>query len=54
VAQDEALIEVRSRDDAGQWTVRSHRQGERAVLDAAGASLDVDSVYREARKNARA
>jgi Uma2 family endonuclease len=52
VSQDEALVEVRSLDDAGNWTAREYRVGEHAKLPAVGCSLDVDQVYREAQKNA--
>jgi Uma2 family endonuclease len=54
VNQDEALIEVRSRDDAGSWTSREYRAGQVAPIGAIGATLDVDVIYREAKKNAQA
>jgi Uma2 family endonuclease len=53
VAQDEPSIEVRSRDELGNWSMREYRVGEIAVLATIGASLDVDVVYREAKKNVR-
>ncbi len=52
VAQDESLIEVRSRDDAGSWSSRQYRAGQHAAVGAIGAVLDVEAVYREAKKNA--
>jgi Uma2 family endonuclease len=52
VAQAEATIEVRSRDDAGQWIVRRFTAGQRAEVRAASCTLDVDAIYREANKNA--
>jgi Uma2 family endonuclease len=52
VAQDEPAIEVRSRDDGGSWTARLYRAGQHATLGAIGATLDVEALYREARKNA--
>jgi Uma2 family endonuclease len=51
VAQDEVAIEVRSRDDDGGWTSRVFRAGEQARFVAIGCLLDVDVIYREARKN---
>ena len=54
VAQDEAAIEVRSRDEGGAWTARVFHAGEQASIGTLGCSLDVDIVYREARKNLRA
>ena len=53
VAQDEALIEVRSRDDGGNWVAREYREGQRATIGAIGAALDVDTIYYEAKKNVR-
>jgi Uma2 family endonuclease len=53
VAQDDIAIEVRSRDDAGGWTSRVFHPGEQARLAALGCGLDVDIIYREARKNLR-
>lgn len=52
VAQDEAVIEVRSRDDGGDWITRVYREGQKATLGAIGAALDVEAIYREAKKNA--
>lgn len=52
VAQDQASIEVRSRSEAGPWEMRIYGPGEKAPLPAADCALDVDTVYREARKNA--
>jgi Uma2 family endonuclease len=53
VAQDEEAIETRTRnDDRGTWTVRTYRSGEQVVLEDPRCVLDVDAVYREARKNA--
>ena len=54
VSQDDPLIEVRSRDEGGNWTSRTYRSGEKAGLASIDAALDVDLVYREARKNFRA
>jgi Uma2 family endonuclease len=51
VAQDEPVIEVRSREDSGGWISREFRSGERATLAAIACSLDVDTLYAEARKN---
>lgn len=51
VAQDEAAIEIRSRDEAGGWTSRAFGARDQAPISSLGCSLDVDSVYREARKN---
>jgi Uma2 family endonuclease len=51
VGQDEPLIEVRSRDDAGHWRAHEYRSGQMATIGAIGCQLDVDTVYREARKN---
>jgi hypothetical protein len=42
---------VRSRDDAGHQMARVYREGQHAVVGAIGATLDVDAIYREARKN---
>jgi Uma2 family endonuclease len=53
VAQDEALIEVRSREDGGSWTSRVYREGQRVTTGAIGATLAVDAIYGEAKKNAR-
>jgi Uma2 family endonuclease len=53
VAQDEAAIEIRSRDEAGSWTSRAFGAGDQAPILTLGCSLDVDIVYREARKNMR-
>jgi Uma2 family endonuclease len=53
VAQDQALIEVRTKDDAGTWTSRTYREGEHAAIASASCGIDVDAIYREARKNAR-
>jgi Uma2 family endonuclease len=53
VAQDHTAIDVRSRDDAGIWTSRTFHAGEKARLATLGCSLDVDIIYREARKNLR-
>jgi Uma2 family endonuclease len=47
VAQDEELIEVRSRADDGNWTTRVYGEGQHATI---GATLDVDGVYREAKR----
>jgi Uma2 family endonuclease len=52
VAQDDALIEVRSRDDTGNWISRVYRAGQQAPVGAIGATLDVEAIYREAKKNA--
>lgn len=52
VAQDEARVEVRSRDDQGNWTTSVYRDGQQARLGAIGATLDVAVIYREAKKNA--
>jgi Uma2 family endonuclease len=52
VSQDEARIEVRSRDDGGDWTTRTYVDGQSAIIGAVGATLDVAAVYREAKKNA--
>jgi Uma2 family endonuclease len=52
VSQDEPAIEVRSRDDSGNWSSREYRAGERVPLALIGATLDVNVVYREAKKNA--
>jgi Uma2 family endonuclease len=54
VEQDEALIEVRSCDDGGNWTARVYRDGQRATIGAIGATLEVEAIYREATKNALA
>jgi Uma2 family endonuclease len=54
VSQDEPTIEVRSRDELGNWSAREYRVGEMAVLATIDAALDVDVVYREAKKNVRA
>lgn len=54
VAQDEAMIEIRSRDAAGDWSSQKFQTGEKVTLAAIGAFLDVDTVYREAQKNVRA
>jgi Uma2 family endonuclease len=54
VAYDDPAIEVRSRDEAGNWTSREFGAGQKAGLAAIGCLLDVDVVYREARKNLRA
>lgn len=51
VSQVEPLIEVRSRDEAGAWSTRKYRVGQSAKLEAIGVALDVDVVYREAKKN---
>jgi Uma2 family endonuclease len=53
VAQDEAGIEVRSREDGGNWIARIYREGQRAEIGAVGATLDLDTIYGEAKKNAR-
>lgn len=53
VAQDDAVIEVRSRSEAGAWASRVSRAGETAIVATLGCSLDVDGIYREARKNLR-
>jgi Uma2 family endonuclease len=52
VGQDESVIEVRSRDDAGNWATRVYREGQQATIGAIGATLDVAAIYREAKKNA--
>jgi Uma2 family endonuclease len=52
VAQDDAQIEVRSRDDAGNWITRVYREGQAASIGAIGATLDVQRIYQEAKKNA--
>lgn len=52
VAQDEARVEVRSRDDQENWTTSVYRDGQQARLGAIGATLDVAVIYREAKKNA--
>lgn len=54
VAQDEEVIEVRSRDEFGTWTHRTYGSGESAVIDPPSCTLDVSALYREARKNLRA
>lgn len=51
VAQDELSIEVRSRDDRGVWTPRAYHAGQLARVESISCSLDVDGIYREARKN---
>jgi hypothetical protein len=38
----------------GNWSSRAYRAGEKAGLAAIDAALDVDLVYREAKKNVRA
>jgi Uma2 family endonuclease len=53
VAHHEPLIEVRSRDDGGNWISRLYREGQRATIGAIGAFLDLDAIYGEAKKNAR-
>jgi Uma2 family endonuclease len=53
LSQDEPVVEVRFRDDDGHWTSREFRAGEQAKLASIACSLDVDAVYREARKNLR-
>lgn len=54
VAQDEVAIEVRSRDDEhAPWVAARYTAGQQVPLPSIGASLDVDTVYREARKNTR-
>ncbi len=53
VAQDEAAIEVRSRSEAGDWTSHVSHAGQNATVATLGCSLDVDVIYREARKNLR-
>jgi hypothetical protein len=47
----EADAPARSRDEAGNWSSREFRAGDRATLAAVGCSLDVDIIYGEARKN---
>jgi Uma2 family endonuclease len=54
VAQEEAMIEVRSRDPAGNWSSRRFQSGEGATLPTIGVTVDVDTIYSEARKNLRA
>lgn len=51
VAQDEPLIEVRSRGAEGTWASRTVRADEKIALASIGCSLEVDVIYREARKN---
>jgi len=53
VSQDEPLIEVRARDEFGNWSSREYRAGEKARLATMDAALDVDLIYREAKKNVR-
>jgi Uma2 family endonuclease len=52
VAQDEPRVEVRSRDADGNWTTLVYREGQQAALGAILATIDVEAVYREAKKNA--
>lgn len=53
VAQDERVIEVRSREDGGAWTSCEYRGGQAAKLAGIGCEIDVDVVYGEAQKNLR-
>lgn len=53
VAHGEPAIEVRSRDEAGSWTSHVVHAGAQARIGALGCVLDVDTIYREARKNLR-
>lgn len=52
VAQDEAMIEVRSRGDDGNWATTVYTDGQHATIGAIGAALNVEAIYREAKKNA--
>jgi len=54
VSQDEPSIEVRSRDELGNWSSHEYGAGEKVRLTSIDAALDVDLVYREAKKNVRA
>jgi Uma2 family endonuclease len=47
VSQDEPLIEVWRRDNAGKWEVLMARTGESVELETTGARLEVDRVYHD-------
>jgi hypothetical protein len=51
VAQDSPSIELRTRDDDDNWSTRVYRAGDQVAIAAIHCTLDVDSVYEEARKN---
>ena len=52
VAQDEPSIEVRSRSTSGSWEASTFGPGQKAPIPGTSCTLDVDTIYREARKNA--
>lgn len=54
VAQDRQQIEVRSRDETGHWTTRSYQQGQEVLFESIAAGVDLEAVYRQAKKNAAA
>ena len=48
VWQDEARIELRTREADGGWSARTFRSGDTVPLDDIGCRLSLDDIYRDA------